>query len=307
MKNVFCFFCFLLTLTAPSQTLIDFTQQEVIYGRRDGMGLTMTVLKPAKPNGKGIISLISGNWVSTKAWDDLMIDRAKPFLQNGYTVFLTMHCSAPKYSIPDAVEDVKRAIQYVRYNASSYGIDSAHVGITGTSSGGHLALTAATADEIKDPNAKDPIERVSSKVQAVAVFCPPTDFLNFGKLGFNPTGQKELLQQLDVLGAFTYTTWDSIKRVYVPIVDETKILEITKQISPAEMATSDDAPAYIMHGDKDVNVPLQQSQLMEEKLKAVKVPVTLTVKVGAGHGWKGMNEDEKEFIKWFDKYLMVKY
>ena len=72
------------------------------------------------------------------------------------------------------------------------------------------------------------------------------------------------------------------------------------------MVTADDAPAYIMHGDKDETVPLQQSQLMVQKLKAAGVPVELSVKAGAGHGWKGMNDDEKEFIKWFDKYLKVK-
>jgi acetyl esterase/lipase len=192
------------------------------------------------------------------------------------------------------------------HGASTFGLDAVNIGITGTSSGGHLALTAATAEEKGDPSAKDPVERVSSKVQAVAVFCPPTDFLNFGQLGFNPTNQKELLLQLDVLGAFTYTSWDSVKHMYVPITDELKQLEVTKQISPVEMVTPDDPPTYIMHGDKDQDVPLQQSQLMEEKLKAMNVPVKLTVKVGAGHDWKGMDEDTKEFIKWFDKYLMTK-
>jgi dipeptidyl aminopeptidase/acylaminoacyl peptidase len=67
--------------------------------------------------------------------------------------------------------------------------------------------------------------------------------------------------------------------------------------------TADDAPTYIMHGDKDPEVPLQQSQWIQQKLKVVNMPVTLTVKPGAGHGWKGMNEDEAEMVKWFDKYL----
>ena len=138
------------------------------------------------------------------------------------------------------------------------------------------------------------------------MFCPPTDFLNYGNKGFKAGMQKPLLQQLRLLGAFSYTEWDPKKFMYVLVEDESKRLSIDTLISPAQMVTADDAPAYIMHGDKDKLVPLQQSKLMEEKLLAAKVPVQLTVKAGADHGWKSMIEDEKEFVKWFDTYLKVK-
>lgn len=284
----------------------SFSQQEVIYGRRDGMALTMVVITPANANGKGIISMVSGNWVSGYERLERMINRAKPFVNSGYTVFLTMHSSGPRYAIPNAIEDVQRAVQYVRFNASVYKIDSSLIGITGTSSGGHLSLSAGTANDIINTSSSDPVERVSSKVQAVAVFCPPTDFLNYGNKGFKAGMQKPLLQQLRLLGAFSYTEWDPKKFMYVLVEDESKRLSIDTLISPAQMVTADDAPAYIMHGDKDKLVPLQQSKLMEEKLLAAKVPVQLTVKAGADHGWKSMIEDEKEFVKWFDTYLKVK-
>ncbi|MBK7558383.1 MAG: hypothetical protein IPI54_08910 [Chitinophagaceae bacterium] len=46
---------------------LNFTSKEVIYGRKDGMALTMTVLTPKdKPNGKAIISVLSGNWISSE-------------------------------------------------------------------------------------------------------------------------------------------------------------------------------------------------------------------------------------------------
>ena len=57
------------------------------------------------------------------------------------------------------------------------------IGITGSSAGGHLSLMQGTAGDKGDPKAKDPIDRVSSRVQAVACFYPPTDFLNYGKPG----------------------------------------------------------------------------------------------------------------------------
>jgi acetyl esterase/lipase len=306
MKYISIFISLLLAMPVFSQDSTGYSQQEVIYGRRDGMALTMLVLTPSTANGKAIISLNSGNWVSSNYRTDRLIDKAKPFIKSGYTVFLTMHCSAPRYAIPDAIKDVQRAVQYVRHNAAVYHIDSSLIGITGTSSGGHLSLCAGTANDIMNVKSGDPVERVSSKVQAVAVFCPPTDFLNYGKEGISPAGQKKLLQELRLLGAFNFTEWDAKKYMYVPVDDEAKKLSIDSLVSPAQMVTADDAPTYMMHGDKDILVPMQQSKWMEQKLKAAKVPVELSIKEGAGHGWKSMTEDQEHFIRWFDTYLQVK-
>lgn len=305
MKHILLIICCLISPLAFSQNTDTYLKSEVTYDHRDGMALVMTVLTPKKANGKAIISLHSGGWVSNWNWHEDYLKRALPFVDSGYTVFLTSHCSAPKYAIPDALEDVQRAIQFVRYNAAVYHIDKEYIGITGTSSGGHLSLLAATSDDISDPASKDPVGQVSSKVQAAAVFCPPTDFLNFGQAGFNLAEQKEILQQFDVAGAFQYTKWDKTTKTYQLIQDNEEKLKTDTLVSPAQIVTKDDAPVYMMHGDKDDVVPLQQSQLMEQKLKAAGIPVTLTIKSGAGHGWKNMDEDEKEFIKWFDKYLKV--
>jgi len=305
MKYFILVFNLLVSSAIFSQDTAIYSQTEIIYGRKDGMALTMTVLTPKKANGKAIISLNSGGWVSDYNSQNSYLKTSLPFVNSGYTVFLTTHSSIPRYAIPDAFEDVQRAIQYIRFNSSIYKIDKDYIGITGTSSGGHLALLAATRDDILNANSKDPIGKVSSKVQAAAVFCPPTDFLNFGELGFNPNTQKQFLQEMGVLGAFQYTKWDSITNTYLIIENKDEKLVLDSLISPAEMVTVDDAPVYLMHGDKDDVVPIQQSQLMEKKLKDAGVPAILNVKKGAGHGWKNMNEDEKEFIKWFDKYLKV--
>ena len=305
MKYIILVGSLLIASAALSQDTDSYSQTEIIYGRKDGMALTMTVITPKKANGKAIVSLISGGWVSNFDWQNSYLKRSLPFVNSGYTVFLTIHSSAPRYAIPDAFEDVQRAIQFVRSNASIYHIDKDYIGITGASSGGHLALLAATANDIINVSSKNPIEKVSSKVQAVAVFFPLADFLNFGQAGFNPSNKTELLEEMGVVGAFQYTKWDSITNTYKVIQDKDERSRIDSLMSPAEMVTSDDAPAYLIHGDKDDVVPLQQSQLMEQKLRAAGVVVKLTVKEGAAHGWKNEIDDEKEFIKWFDKYLKV--
>ena len=78
---------------------------------------------------------------------------------------------------------MNRAVRFIRYHAKDYTIDPDRIGITGGSAGGHLSLMQGTAGDAGDPKAKDPVDRTSSRVQAVACFFPPTDFLNWGEKG----------------------------------------------------------------------------------------------------------------------------
>lgn len=108
-----------------------------------------------------------------------------------------MHGSQPKYTVPKVLPDIHRAIRFVRFHAEEYQLDSLHQGIRGNSAGGHLSLTAATADYKPDLGAKDPVDRVASRVQAVdCFFSLPTDLVNSGKTGpispqLNRTGSGE--------------------------------------------------------------------------------------------------------------------
>jgi acetyl esterase/lipase len=165
---------------------------------------------------------------------------------------------------------------------------------------------AGLADNAGNPASTDPVERISGKVQAVACFFPPTDFLNYGTAGMNPATQKKFIQEVGVLGAFAFTTYDSLKKVYVEITDTTRITAVAKVMSPAQLVTPDDPPVMIWHGDKDWIVPLQQSLILQQKMEALKIPFILKVKPGAEHGWKDILNDEKDFLSWFDKHLQVK-
>jgi len=277
---------------------------EVIYGRKDGMALTMVVLKPnVKSNGKAIINVISGGWVSSYDWMPWAINDSKPFRDRGYTVFSVLHGSQPRYTIPDAVADLHRAVRFIRYHAADYGIDGAKLGITGSSAGGHLSLMMGTEDAKGDTASKDPVDRVSGRVQAVACFFPPTDFLNFGAPNANLLSAKPLLARRNFLAPFLFTQWDSVNKYYSIISDTAIQNKIAGQASPIYNVSADDAPVFIIHGDADKTVPLQQSKIIIEKLKAAGVPAVLQVKPGADHGWEAMNAERKAFADWFDKYL----
>lgn len=307
MRFLFFIFCsFLFCLNAFTQDTAAYTQQEVIYGRKDGTALTMLVLTPAKSNNRGIVNTVSGNWVSSFSRTERWITVAQPYLKRGYTVFNVVHGSQPRYAIADATADIKRAVQFIRFNAKAYNINPDYIGITGASSGGHLSLLAGLADNAGNPDAKDPVEKLSGKVQAVACFFPPTDFLNWGITGVNPVQQKAFLQMMGVLGAFTFTRFDSAKKIYAEITDTAKIMALAKALSPAQLVTADDAPVFIWHGDADNVVPLQQSEVLKKKMEAANIPFVLKIKPGGRHGWESMSKEEEDFADWFDKYLKVK-
>lgn len=280
---------------------------DVIYGRKYGLALTMNVFKPRhNANGAGIIWVVSGGWFSTEAIAHAEF-RGSPInelIDRGYTVFAVVHGSQPKFTIPEILEDMHRAVRFIRHHASEYGIDPQRIGITGGSAGGHLSLMQGTAGKEGDPKAKDLVDRESSDVQAVACFFPPTDFLNYGKEGENALGRgvlknfpapfdfQELVQPKGVFGGH-----------YEPVTDEEKVLEIGRQISPITHVTADDAPTLIIHGDADELVPIQQAQIIVAKFEEVGVPAKLVVKEGAAHGWADLPKDIPTLADWFDKHL----
>ena len=116
----------------------------------------------------------------------------RPLLDRGYTVFAVVHGSQPRFTVPEIIQDMNRAVRFIRYHAKDYGIDKARIGISGAHRrAGHLSLMLGTAGSLGDPNAKDPVDRESSRVQAVACFFPPADLLNYGQAG------KEMLHATD--------------------------------------------------------------------------------------------------------------
>src|SRR5688572_11142203 len=93
---------------------------DVVYGHKDGMALTYDVIKPAKPSGAAILWIQSGGWYSTYADPKLFVGPNKFFLDKGYTVIIVRHGSAPKYTVPEAVADVRRAVRVIRLNAKNH-------------------------------------------------------------------------------------------------------------------------------------------------------------------------------------------
>ncbi len=274
-------------------------REDVIYGRKFGTALTMDVFTPKEhAKGVGVILVVSGGWFS--AHEAISPALVAPMVDRGYTVFAVVHGSQPKFTIPEIVQDMNRAVRFIRFHAKDYGIDPDRLGIYGGSAGGHLSLMQGMAGDTGNPEAKDPIDKVSSRVQAVACFFPPTDFLNYGKPGEIALG-RGILENFQA--PFDFQELDRSRNVFVPIVDHAERLRIGRRISPIYSVSEDDPPTLIFHGDADKLVPIQQAEILIERLKDKGVEAKLVVKPGAAHGWPDLPKDLSQFADWFDEHL----
>jgi len=289
MRKLFSFLLVLsTTFSLAAETNVPFKRTEdVIYGRKFGTALTLDVFQPEKANGFGVLFMVSGGFFSSH--DAISAGTYKPLLERGYTVFAVVHGSQPKFTISEIEQDIHRATRFVRHNAARFGVNPDHLGITGGSAGGHLSLTMGTQGAKGNPDAKDPIEKESSAIQAVACFYPPTDFLNWGKAGEDGVGFGPTAQFQPAFGPRNATA------------EGRQILG--KEISPLYFVTSNMAPTLVIHGDADRLVPLYQAEIFKKRCEEMGAPYKLIVREGKDHGWPGMDADMKLFADWFDEHL----
>ncbi len=269
-------------------------ERNVIYGMYSGLALLMDIYHPANPNGYGIVHISGSGWKRPLDYDAKRITQSGhveieggALVKAGYTLFTINHRATPRFLYPAAVEDVQRAVRFIRYHAETYGIDPERIGAVGGSSGGHLVSMLGLLDGKGDPEDESPINRVSAKVQCVVARATPASFLEGRYSSF--VGLEE----------------NKIKDT------ESAAYKRAREASPIMHVSPDDPPFLLMHGDKDEVVPFKMSEMLEDLLRKANVPVKLVRVKGAGHGasFKGAVNPpdlDKERVQWFDTHLRRK-
>jgi dipeptidyl aminopeptidase/acylaminoacyl peptidase len=151
------------------------------------------------------------------------------------------------------------------------------VGVSGISSGGHLALMIAGSPD--------------SPVNAVAAISPPTDLANWGKPGFILTEDPQMAIFSPALG-------------FDPEAPRNDIEALLKQVSPITLVNPKFPPTLIVHGDSDKIVPLQQAQSMDEALGRAGVEHKLEIIPGGGHDDKTLGPGLLKALQWFKDKLL---
>lgn len=265
-----------------AQTPINITP-DVVYGHKDGLAMTIDVFQPKEEaNGAAIAFMVSGGWFSRWTPPEQARGLFEPYLAAGYTVFAVRHGSSPRYGIPDAVSDVRRAIRFIRLHAGDYDVDADRLGAMGMSAGGHLSLMLATTGDDGDPNASDPVLRVSSRVAAVAALVPPTDLR---------VAVWEAEESLPAYRNF-------------PALDMS-VKEAAKY-SPLVFVTKDDAPSLVISGTKDTLVPPKHGKWIADAFQEIGVTHKLIL-LEANHGLQGHQKEAfAAVLEWFGEHLKEK-
>jgi acetyl esterase/lipase len=270
-------------------------ERNVIYGMYSGLALLLDVHRPAKPNGFGIVFISGSGWQAGLDYGAAPLKEQQialwgpPLLAAGYTVFAINHRAAPRFHYPAAIDDVQRAIRFVRCHARAYGIDAARVGGVGGSSGGHLLGLAAMLGSAGNPQDADPVNRESAALAAVVLRAPLLD-----------------LRTIDTVEGTAYV----VSFMEAP-KSNASVGDAYAAASPITHVNAQSPPVLLLHGDADTLVPLSQSVAMQAALEAARVPVKLVTVPGGVHGADFGAAQRRadwpdyygETVAWLDRYL----
>lgn len=215
----------------------------ITYGEADGEKLTMDYYAPsgAGPHPVAII-IHGGGFISGTSRNGSEAYCAEFLAPAGYAVFSINYRLAPKYPYPDMLNDVERAVRYIRYHASDWDANRNKIALVGGSAGGWLSNMAGLIGAPGDASAKDPVDRESAAVQAVVTLFGPSDFR--GKR-VNP----DMHALLD------------------PLIQAKGEAAALAEASPMTYVRKDAPPFLLIHGDQDKSVPFSESTNLRKALR----------------------------------------
>jgi len=286
--------CLLLLALAGSAYSAEAIREEldVKYGEAGGQPLLLDVFRPAQQKGKlpVVVYVHGGGWSGGNKKD--FRDGARGLAKADYVTFCIGYRLVRTNDVnnstrwPAQIDDVQRAIRWIRSKADEYQIDTNKIGAVGGSAGGHLVNLLGTI-ETRD-NSDKALAMHSSKVQCVINIFGPTDLtLDFTKLVAAGPMVQGLVDNLIAKPKSTH-------------------MATYKEASPLFHVTPKAAPFLHFHGTVDPLVPLDQSQRFHDALKKAGVESTLVIIEGEGHGFKKPENVQKfivDSVNFLNKHL----
>ena len=251
----------LLSQGAFAQTVPEY--QDVVYGGKD---LGLDIYLPSNPDSPPLIVFVHGG-----AWRRGDKERLGPMLQfvdAGFAVASLDFRQSTEARFPAMVHDIKGAIRFLRAHRDDYGYDSARIAVSGSSSGAHLAaLVGVTNGHSELEGNVGGNLGTSSDVQAIISYYGASDLMTIlaQSTPFGLGVRKPALEFL--LGA---------------IPEE--VPELAKLASPIQHVDPSDPPLLLLHGDRDPQMPINQSHQLEGVYESLGLDVYFDVVHGAAHG-----------------------
>jgi acetyl esterase/lipase len=247
-----------------------------------------------KPNYPVVVIIYGNAWFGNNLKGVDLNTLGKVLLDAGFAVVMPNHRSSRDAKFPAQIQDIKAVTRFVRANAKKFQLDTTFIGITGSSSGGHLAALAGTSRFVKQStigSASADMEgevgthtMFSSSVNAVVDWFGPTDFLIMDSCGSKMNHNSANSPESILVGGAIQENKDKCALA-----------------NPIAFVDASDPPFLILHGDKDPLVPYCESEWLYKALQKVKVESEYVLVAGAQHG-PGLFE-EKYFKMMVDFFL----
>jgi acetyl esterase/lipase len=238
------------------------TIKGILYAQVNQRKLFLDLYTPTTKNPYLIV------WVHGGAWHSGSKDSPPlGLLGAGYALASVDYRLSSEAPFPAMIHDIKASIRFLRANAKRYGFRSDKIIIWGSSAGGHLAALVGTTngDKALEGNVGMNTEQ-SSSVAAVIDFYGPTNFTTILKQS-TPHG-------LNVRGpALGLLLGKPVEQVP----------DLARQASPVYQVDPTDPPLFVMHGDQDYQVPVNQSLELDWVYRKNKLNVRLEIIHDAGH------------------------
>lgn len=253
----------LLALPAFSQT-DTITAKNLVYAEAGSRKLLVDIYKLRSAKDPYLIV-----WIHGGAWRSG--SKESPplgLLGEGYAIASVDFRLSTEAPFPAQVHDIKAAIRFLRAKAGQFGYRRDKIIIWGSSSGGHLVSLVGTTNN--DPYMEGTLgdyRNESSSVQAIIDFYGPTNLLTILTQS-TPHGINVRAPAMAIL-------------LGKP-VEEAK--ELAQKASPVFHVDPKDPPLLIVHGDQDIQVPVNQSLELMAAYKKNAAPVQLEFISGADHG-----------------------
>jgi len=193
----------------------------------------------------------------------------------GIAAFVLRYRLAPSYHHPSQLQDGRRAVRMVRARCQEWGLAPDRVGIMGFSAGGHLAANVATHFSDGNPQAEDPINRVSSRPDFMVLAYPVVSFNS--KYTHAPSRE-------NLLG------------------DQNPSERKLDSLSNEKQVTTATPPAFIVHAGDDKTVLPENSVLLYIAFRRVGVAAELHLYERGGHGF-GLARGHPSVGDWTERCL----
>ena len=265
-------------------------QRDLPYAGTENPRQRVDLLLPRKPNGKQPLPVAV--WIHGGAWrgGDKRggLGQLAPLVASGDYAGVSVGYRLTGEAIwPAQIHDCKAALRWIRANAKKYNLDPKRIGVWGSSAGGHLVAMLGTSGDVEDLEGKlGEHTDQSSRVQCVVDYYGPSDMLTMGKYPSHMKHDAPDSPESRLLGG--------------PVQE---LKEKARAASPTNYVSADDPPFLIVHGDRDMTVPYNQSERLDAALREAGVDSTFITIEGAGHGGFRSRELLGRVRSFFDEHL----